>query len=192
MKKIVVCASGRGSNFEALVKASQKNFFEAEIIALITNNKEVRALDIAKNSKINHFVISDHQKLFEKLKELNPDLIVLAGYMRVLPHNIVAAFRNKIINIHPSLLPSFPGIHAQKQAMERGVKISGCTVHFVDEGVDHGPIILQSALPVQDSDTLDSLSERILEKEHDILCEAVKLYCENKLVVHGCKVYIEN
>ncbi|MBI2609024.1 MAG: phosphoribosylglycinamide formyltransferase [Deltaproteobacteria bacterium] len=206
MKKILVLASGRGSNFQAIIDASRTQKIKGEIIALITNNISAKAIGRAKKHHIPVYVIHSQKNLdprlrgddltFEKklltqCQELNPDLIVLAGYMKILPQNFIKHFKNKIINIHPALLPQFPGLHAQKQALQNGTKVSGCTVHFVDEGVDTGPIILQEKVPILGNDTEETLSDRILQKEHLTLVSAIELFCNDKLEVKEGKVYIK-
>jgi len=127
----------------------------------------------------------------EYLKEKDVDLVVLAGYMRILSSYFIKMYKNKIMNVHPALLPSFPGLHAQRQAVEYGVKISGCTVHFVEEGVDSGPIILQKSVQVSADDTEESLAEKILKEEHRIYPRAIQLFCEGRLVIKGRKVFIK-
>lgn len=200
MKKTVsFLVSGRGSNFQAVATAIIKGDIPATVGIVISDKPGVKALDIAQKLSIPAFFVNpkdyptrqDHEKaMIELLRKYNTDLVVTAGYMRLLTPYFVNEFKNRIINIHPALLPSFPGTHAQKQALEYGVKISGCTTHFIDEGTDSGPIILQKAVPVYDDDTEDTLSARILKEEHQILIESVKLYCMDKLKVKGRKVFI--
>ncbi len=200
MKKTVsFLVSGRGSNFQAVASAIIKGDIPATVGLVISDKPGVKALDIARELSIPAFFVNpkdyptrqDHEKaMIELLRKYNTDLVVTAGYMRLLTPFFVNEFKNRIINIHPALLPSFPGTHAQKQALEYGVKISGCTTHFIDEGTDSGPIILQKAVPVYDDDTEDTLSARILKEEHQILIESVKLYCMDKLKVKGRKVFI--
>ncbi|GAB4219296.1 MAG TPA: phosphoribosylglycinamide formyltransferase [Spirochaetota bacterium] len=200
MKKTVsFLVSGRGSNFQAVASAIIKGDIPATVGIVISDKPGVKALDIARELSIPAFFVNpkdyatrqDHEKaMIDLLQKCNTDLVVTAGYMRLLTPFFVNEFKNRIINIHPALLPSFPGTHAQKQALEYGVKISGCTTHFIDEGTDSGPIILQKAVPVYDDDTEDTLSARILKEEHQILIESVKLYCMDKLKVKGRKVFI--
>ena len=200
MKKTVsFLVSGRGSNFQAVASAIIKGDIPATVGLVISDKPGVKALDIARELSIPAFFVNpkdyatrqDHEKaMIDLLQKCNTDLVVTAGYMRLLTPFFVNEFKNRIINIHPALLPSFPGTHAQKQALEYGVKISGCTTHFIDEGTDSGPIILQKAVPVYDDDTEDTLSARILKEEHQILIESVKLYCMDKLKVKGRKVFI--
>ncbi|WP_369019312.1 phosphoribosylglycinamide formyltransferase [Thermatribacter velox] len=195
--KIVVLASGRGTNLQALIDASKENYFNGYISLVISDNPRAYALERARLAGIPTVVLDYasfpskkeyEKKLLAVLQEENPDLICLAGYMRILGKEIIKSFPHKIMNIHPSLLPAFPGLEAQKQAVEYGVKVSGCTVHFVDEGMDTGPIILQECCPVEDYDTPESLAERILQHEHRIYKEAVKLFLEGRLEVKGRKV----
>ncbi len=198
-KRIGVFISGRGSNFRAINEEIKKGGINGEIVVVISDNPDAKGLLYARQEGIpTHVFIKEKaekrddyfSRIMVKLEEYNLDLILLAGFMRVLSKNIINEYRNRIINIHPALLPSFPGVHAQKQALEYGVKISGCTVHFVDEGVDTGPIIIQRAVPVYDDDTEESLADRILEQEHKAFPEAVRLFCEDRLTVHGRRVYI--
>lgn len=202
MKKKVISflASGRGSNFNAIAHKIFHGDIKADLGILISDKSDAKALDIAADYGMKSFFIDpkiysgreEHEmaiiKLFEKYRT---DLIVAAGYMRILTPCIISRYKYKIINIHPALLPSFPGVHAQKQAFVKGVKITGCTTHFIDEGVDTGPIIMQAAVRVKDDDTLESLSSRILKQEHIIFPESVKLYCEDKLKLSGGKVIIK-
>ena len=200
MKKTVsFLVSGRGSNFQAVAKAIMKGTIPAKMGVVISDTEGVRALDIAQELSIPSFFINpkqyksrqEHEKaMVHLLRQYNTDVVVTAGYMRLLTPYFVHEFKNKIINIHPALLPAFPGTHAQRQALEYGVKISGCTTHFIDEGTDSGPIILQKAVPVYDDDTEDTLSARILKEEHQLLIESVKLFCNDKIVIKGRKVYI--
>jgi phosphoribosylglycinamide formyltransferase-1 len=168
---------------------------------LITDNSSAYAIERAKKHDIEHLVIRTkeyssrddfYRKITEELQKRNVGLVVLAGFMRIVGKPLIDAFPDKIMNIHPALLPSFPGLHAQKQAVEYGVKISGCTVHFVDEGMDTGPIIMQAAVPVYHNDTEDTLSERILKLEHKIYPEAIRLFSEGRLKVQGRVVKIKD
>lgn len=199
-KKVVsFLASGRGSNFKAVAERIIAGAVPARLGILISDKKDAKALDIARSFGMDAYFVDpktctgrrEHEDAMIRLfKRHDTDLIVAAGYMRVLTDHFVKEYRNRIINIHPALLPSFPGVQAQRQALEYGVKITGCTAHFIDEGTDTGPIILQSAVSVCEDDTEDSLSARILSEEHRILPEAVKLFCENRLSVRGRKVII--
>lgn len=201
MKRIAVLASGRGSNFQAIIDRVSDRTIPAEIVCLITDNPSAYAIDRAKAHNIPVSVISfsdypDREfynaALERAMQDCNADLFVLAGYMRLLKPETVRAFAGKMINIHPALLPSFSGLHAQKQALDYGVKIAGCTVHFVDEGMDTGPIILQCPVMVMDNDTEESLAARIMEFEHSALPEAVKLFCEDRLEIIGRRVIVHN
>lgn len=193
MYRFLVLASGRGSNFLSIIKAIEnKDIRNANIIGLITDRPDTGAEEHAKAYHIPVFVlnyqnyknkIDFHQDLLETAISLNPDLIIGAGFMRVLSKDFVKTFPNKIMNIHPSLLPSFPGMHAQKQAIEYGVKVSGCTVHFIDEGIDTGPIILQKAVEVPEGATEEELANLILKEEHKLYIKALQLFCDNKLEV---------
>ena len=194
--KIAVLISGRGTNLEALLKAEKDNRLgTAKISLVISNNPKALGLEVANNYNTKTVVIKSDKQNFEHnileiLEKYKIELIVLAGFMKILSSEFVKCYRNKIINIHPSLLPAFPGLKAQKQALEYGVKISGCTVHFVNEEIDNGPIILQKQVLVEDDDTEELLSERILKEEHNLLPEAVKLYSLGKIRVNGRQVRI--
>ena len=200
MINIAVFISGRGSNFLALLKNIEKGVLKnCRIAVVFSNNPNAKGLEYAAKAGIKTIVIpsknrSDRveydKEIINALSEYNVDLICLAGYMRIVTEELVEAYKNKIINIHPALLPSFPGLHAQKQALDYGVKVSGCTVHFVDGGMDTGPIILQKTVPVYDNDTEDTLSARILEHEHTAYSEALSLYAAGRLKVSGRKVEI--
>ncbi len=197
---IGVLISGRGTNLQALIDAQAEGRLSGRLVIVISNNPAAKGLMRARKAGIETMVIphqdypsreAHDRAIMNALQSREVDLVVLAGYMRLLTSEFVNAYRNRIINIHPALLPSFPGLHAQKQALEYGVRVSGCTTHFVDEGTDTGPIILQKVVPVYQWDTEDSLSARILEKEHEILVESVNLFCEGRLLVKGRKVFID-
>ncbi len=197
---IGVLASGRGSNFQSIIDAVGSGYIKATVRVLITDNADAFAVERAKKHHIEHIIMSPKQfiskdlyfeKIADELKSRGVGLVVLAGFMRIVGKPLIDAFRNRIMNIHPALLPAFPGLHGQKQAQEYAVKISGCTVHFVDEGMDTGPIIIQAAVPVRDDDTEESLSARILKFEHRIYPEAVRLFSEGRIRVAGRKVEIE-
>jgi phosphoribosylglycinamide formyltransferase 1 len=201
MKKKVVSflVSGRGSNFKTVAEKIISGYIPAVPGVLLSNNPEAMALETARAMDINAISLSPREysdreaheeALIGVLEEHNTDLVVAAGYMRILTPLFVNHFKNRIINIHPALLPAFPGVNAQKQAIDYGVKVTGCTAHFIDEGTDTGPIILQKAISVADNDTVESLSKRILVEEHRVLPDAVKLFCEGKLRVKGRRVYI--
>lgn len=187
--KLAVLVSGRGSNLQAIIDSIEREELNAHISIVISNTRDAMALKRAEKHGIKTIFIDptaylnskEYDKvLIEKLKEFSIDLICLAGYMRILGEEVIQTFKEKIINIHPSLLPAFPGLNAQKQAIVHGVKFSGCTVHFVDSGVDSGPIILQTAVPVYDNDDEKSLSKRILEQEHYLYPKAINMIKENQ------------
>ncbi|MBF0457634.1 MAG: phosphoribosylglycinamide formyltransferase [Nitrospirae bacterium] len=199
MIKIGVLASGRGSNFQSIIDSIDSGAIDAKVACLITDNPAAYAIERAKLHNIPHVYINPagskdifYKTIAGELIACGVELVVLAGFMRVVKKPLIEAFPMRIMNIHPALLPSFKGLHAQRQALEYGVKIAGCTVHFVDEGVDTGPIILQEAVPVLSDDTEESLSARILECEHRIYPRAIKLYIEGKLSVTGNTVRIED
>ncbi len=196
-KRIGVLLSGRGSNFEALADSITANRIpNAEIAIVISNREGAPGLDRAKSRNIATRAIPSKglereaydRQVVAVLQENKVDLVCLAGYMRLLSPYFVAAFPNAILNIHPSLLPSFPGLESQRQAFEYGVKFAGCTVHFVDENLDAGPIVLQSVVPVKDDDTEDTLSARILQEEHRIYSEAVRIVLEGRYKIAGRRV----
>ncbi|HXN20704.1 MAG TPA: phosphoribosylglycinamide formyltransferase [Candidatus Binatus sp.] len=196
-KRIGVLLSGRGSNFEALAsRVASGRIPNAEIALALSNREDARGIEKARALGIEARVISSkglEREAYDKLviaalQEKRVDLVCLAGYMRLLSPQFVAAFHNRILNIHPSLLPAFPGLEAQRQALEHGVRFSGCTVHFVDENLDAGPIVLQACVPVEDSDTPETLSERILRQEHRIYAEAVRIVLEGKFRIQGRRV----
>jgi phosphoribosylglycinamide formyltransferase-1 len=202
--KLAILISGRGSNMDAILTAIRQGHMpQAQPVLVLSNLPEARGLTIAREKFGLHteVLVSNDLKGWEYDKnvmtllqkyEISPTngLICLAGYMRLLSPQFVSLFRNRIINIHPSLLPSFPGLHAQRQALEYGVKISGCTVHFVDKGLDTGPIIIQKSTPVLPSDTEGSLSDRILMDEHLVYPEAIKLITEDRVKISGRMVLI--
>lgn len=194
-----VLASGRGSNFQSIIDSIASGFLSAKIAVLITDKPDAYAIERANKHNIESLIIrpsdfSDknayYSHIADELKRRDVGLVILAGFMRVIGRALVDKFRYKIVNIHPALLPSFPGLHGHKDAIDYGVKISGCTVHFVDEGVDTGPIIIQAAVPAYHDDTEDTLSERILKQEHRIFPYAIKLFAEGKISVDGRKVTI--
>jgi phosphoribosylglycinamide formyltransferase-1 len=198
-KRIAVLASGRGSNFQAVIDAIQDGKIPATCAALVTDNPKAYAIERAKKAKIPVTIIDfasfpsreDYEKaLLLAMQQVNADLFILAGYMRMVGADIVRSFPGKMMNIHPALLPAFPGLHAQRQAVHHGVKVSGCTVHFVDESLDGGPIILQRCVRVLENDDEDSLAERILRHEHECYPEAITLFCEGRLEIVGRKVRI--
>ncbi|NLI91937.1 MAG: phosphoribosylglycinamide formyltransferase [Peptococcaceae bacterium] len=197
--KVAVLASGRGSNLQALIDEWQEGSLPVEFAGVGSDNINAQALVRAEKAGIpvraflreNYSDKEAQEKdILNWFEELGAELLVLAGYMRVLSPSFIRQADYPIVNIHPSLLPSFPGLHAQKQALEYGVRVSGCTVHFVDEGMDTGPIILQQAVPVFDEDNVDTLSERILKVEHEIYPEAIRLLALGKVKRQGRKVTI--
>ena len=199
-KRIGVLLSGRGSNFEALADSVDAGRVPGAEIAIVISNREgAPGIGKAQERKIPTRVIPSkglEREVYDRqvvavLNEHRVDLICLAGYMRLLSPYFVAAFPNRILNIHPALLPSFPGLESQRQALEYGVKFAGCTVHFVDENLDAGPIVLQAVVPVLDTDTEASLSGRILTEEHRIYSEAVKILLEGKFKIEGRRVIRE-
>lgn len=198
-RKIGVLVSGRGSNFQAVADKIQNENLPIQIAVVISDSPEAYALERAEKMGIPHVAIarqdypdkaSFEAAIDKRLRDAEAELVVLAGFMRILSADFVNSWYHKIINIHPALLPSFTGLDAQGQALNYGVKIAGCTVHFVDAGMDTGPIIMQAAVPVLDEDTHDTLAARILVQEHTILPEVVKLWSEDRLTVNGRKVKI--
>ncbi len=196
---LAVLASGRGSNFQAIAQAIASKQLDAKISCLISNNPQADALTIAQQHQISCHTLphqnlknDEHEnQILQILRTYPVDLIVLAGYMRIVGDHLLKSFANRIVNIHPSLLPAFPGLHAQQQAVAHGVKISGCTVHFVDAGCDTGPIIAQVAVPVLDDDDEKKLSERILLEEHKLYVKVLQAFSKNKIKLVGRKVYLE-
>ncbi|OGW50907.1 MAG: phosphoribosylglycinamide formyltransferase [Nitrospirae bacterium RBG_19FT_COMBO_42_15] len=197
--RLGVLISGRGSNLQSIIDTSKKGEIDAEIAIVISDKKDAYGLVRAKENDIPALFLSPKdykkredfdEKVVEELNKHKVDLVLLAGFMRIVTSALIEPFRNRIMNIHPSLLPSFPGLDAQKQALEHGVRFSGCTVHFVEEGMDEGPIIIQAVVPVMDNDTVDSLSERILKYEHKIYPIAVQLFADGRLKVEGRMVRV--
>lgn len=197
--RIAVLISGRGSNLKSLTEACEKGQIRAKIVLVISSNPDAPGLQFARSKQIESVVLIHKQfprredfddQMIRILQNRKIDLVCLAGFMRLLSPLFIRAFSMRIMNIHPALLPSFPGLHAQRQAVEYGVKITGSTVHFVDEGLDSGPIILQKSLDVRSDDTEGSLSDRLLPLEHQTYAEAVQLFFENRLKVEGRKVRI--
>jgi len=199
MKEIVVLSSGRGSNFQAIIDAIGRGEIPARCSGLVTDNPSAYAITRAEKAGIPVFIIdfssfpsreAYEEELLRVLFDLSADLYILAGYMRIIGAGIVSAFRWRMMNIHPALLPGFPGLHAQRQALDYGVRVSGCTVHFVDEGTDSGPVILQACVPVLPGDDEETLSARILEEEHRCLPKAIRLFCDDRLEMIGRQVRI--
>lgn len=202
--RVAVLASGRGSNLQAVIDAIEAGTVQSKIVAVITNKKEAPALERARRHGLPGFFVDpkpyagrpDSREAYDRalldvLRRHDVELVLLAGYMKIVTSILVEAFANRMMNIHPSLLPSFPGLDVQKKAIEWGCKLAGCTVHFVTEGVDDGPIILQAAVPILDDDTSGTLAARILEQEHKIYPRAVQLFAEGRLRVEGRRVFIE-
>lgn len=199
--RLGVLASGRGSNLQALIEASRGGFIDADVVVVISDVGEAEALARARDAGIEarfvapaarraHLSEEAESAIIGLLDEFRVDLVCLAGFMRILGPRLVRHFRWRIMNIHPSLLPAFPGLKVQRKALEYGVKFSGCTVHFVDEGVDTGPIVIQAAVPVLEGDTEERLAERILKEEHRIYPEAVRLFGAGRLKIEGRVVHI--
>ena len=198
--KVGVMASGRGSNFQAIIDAGIRGETpDVEIVHLVVNKKEAYAIERAKKHNINFDVIDSNamsrdkfdQKVIDVFLKKNIEVVVLAGFMRILTPKFIKTYRNKILNIHPSLLPAFPGAHAHRDTINYGAKISGCTAHLVDKGIDSGPIIMQVSIEVENGETEDSLSTKILVHEHNILPKTLQLLCSDKLIIVGRKVEIK-
>lgn len=200
MKKIAIFISGRGSNLEAILEKKKYGFLPCDIGFVFSNKGDAKGLEIAKNFNIPTFVFerkefsSQHEydeKVLSLLIEHKIKIVVLAGFMMILSKTLIEKFSGKIINIHPSLLPAFPGLNSQRRALDYGVKFAGCTVHFVTPEVDSGPIILQDIIPVFDDDTEETLMLRILDREHIILPEALKIILEDRYELYGRRVVVQ-
>lgn len=202
--RIAVLASGRGSNLQAIIDAIETGRLHATIVAVLSNKKDAVALDRARKHGLPDIFVDpkpfvgrpDSREAYDGsllgiLQQHKVELVLLAGYMKIVTAVLVNAYANRMMNIHPSLLPSFPGLDVQKKAIDWGCKLAGCTVHFVTEGVDEGPIIVQAAVPILDGDTPESLAARILIQEHIIYPRAVQLFAEGRLRVDGRRVVIE-
>ncbi len=202
--QVAVLASGRGSNLQSIIDAIEAGRVQAQIVAVISNKKDAVALERARKHGLTDIFVDPKpfagrpdsreaydQSLLEILQQLDVELVLLAGYMKIVTAVLVNAYANRMMNIHPSLLPSFPGLDVQKKAIDWGCKLAGCTVHFVTEGVDEGPIIIQAAVPILDDDTYDTLAARILVQEHKIYPRAVQLFAEGRLRVDGRRVLID-
>ncbi len=197
--RIAVLASGSGSNLQAIIDRSVAGELDTEIVLVISNNPDAGALTRAQQAGISHLCI-DHrqfatrsefdQAVVAELQAAGAELIVLAGFMRIISDIFLAAFPARIINIHPALLPAFPGLHVHRKALEYGARFSGCTVHFVDGGVDTGPIIIQAAVPILETDTEDSLAARILEQEHKIYPQAIQWFAEGRISIEDRRVKV--
>ena len=201
--RLGVLASGRGSNLQAVIDAIESGILQARIAAVISNKKDAQALERARTHGVTDVFLDpapyaamiDKREAYDRavldiLRKHEVDLVLLAGYMKIVTPVLIDAYRNRMMNIHPSLLPAFPGLDAQKQTLEWGAKVAGCTVHFVTEGVDEGPIILQAAVPVMEGDSPETLAARILLEEHVIYPRAVQLYADGRLLVEGRRVRI--
>ena len=198
--KVGVMASGRGSNFQAIIDAGVRGETpNVEIVHLIVNKKNAYAIERAKKHEIDFDIIESNtisreifdQKAIDLFREKNIEVVVLAGFMRILSPKFIEAYRNKILNIHPSLLPAFPGAHAHRDTINYGAKISGCTAHLVDDGIDSGPIIMQESVVLEKGETEVSLSAKILVHEHEILPKALQLLCSDKLIITDRNVEIK-
>ena len=203
MLKLGVLASGRGSNLQAIIEAIERGALDATIEVIISNKVDAKALNLAKDHNLKGMFLDPQsvrdeanpkiaydKNILTVLQEHDVEVLVLAGYMKIVTPLLIQAYPNRIMNIHPSLLPAFPGLHVQEKALAWGVKVSGCTVHFVSEGVDEGPIILQAAVPISDTDTSETLAARILEQEHKIYPHAIQIFAEKRLTIEGRKVHI--
>ncbi|MFY9751127.1 MAG: phosphoribosylglycinamide formyltransferase [Candidatus Acidiferrales bacterium] len=199
-KRIGVLLSGRGSNFEALAESvAAGRIPNTEIAVVISNREGAPGVERASKRGLDARVIPSKglereaydNLVIAALQETNVDLVCLAGYMRLLSPGFIAAFRNRILNIHPSLLPAFPGLESQRQALEHGAKFAGCTVHFVDENLDAGPIVLQAVVPIEDADTAETLAVRVLREEHRIYTDAVRIVLEGRYRIEGRRVLID-
>ena len=199
MKSIAVLASGRGTNLEAIIKNIENGTLKANLACVISDNKDARALQITRDHgfkaiwldpgpKKTWLLPEFEEKYVQTLQEHSVDLVCLAGFMRIIKKPLLEAFKGRILNIHPAMLPSFPGLDVQKKAIDYGVKFSGCTVHFVTEDVDAGPIVTQAAVPVLDDDTPDTLAARILKEEHRIYTEAINIVLSGKYKIEGRRV----
>ncbi len=197
--RIGVLASGRGSNLQAIIDAIEAGKLDCRLAVVVSDRADARALERARKHGIDAVFIDPKaypgreaydQAVMAELAERRVELVCLAGYMRILTPMFVRALPGQIMNIHPALLPAFPGLHAQRQALEYGVKVSGATVHFVDEGVDTGPIICQAAVPVREDDTEETLAARILAEEHELYPRAIRLYAEGRLSILGRRVLV--
>ena len=203
--QVAVLASGRGSNLQSIIDAIEAGRVQAQIVAVISNKKDAVALERARKHGLTDIFVDPKpfagrpdsreaydQSLLQILQQHAVELVLLAGYMKIVTAVLVNAYANRMMNIHPSLLPSFPGLDVQKKAIDWGCKLAGCTVHFVTEGVDEGPIIIQAAVPILDDDTPETLAARILVQEHTIYPRAVQLFAEGRLRVEGRRVFIDD
>ncbi|RUM29959.1 MAG: phosphoribosylglycinamide formyltransferase [Aquifex sp.] len=201
MLKIGVLVSGRGSNLQAIIDSIESGKLNASIEVVISDNPKAYALERCKKHRVDYQIIEMknspsrrdfEEKIAEILKSKNVELVVLAGFMRILSGHFLKYFPHRVINIHPSLIPAFQGMHAQRQALDFGAKFTGCTVHIVDESVDGGPVIIQAVVPVLPEDTEDTLAQRILKWEHKILPQAIQWFAEERVIIEGRKVFIKD
>lgn len=203
MIRLGVLASGRGSNLQAIIDAIEAETVTANVAVVISNNERAPALTRAARHGVPSVFLDPRfaadapdpreaydRQLLEQLKRYEVEFVILAGYMKIVTPVLIRAYAWRMMNVHPSLLPSFPGLNAQRQALNHGVKVAGCTVHFVTERVDEGPIILQRAVPVHEDDTVDALSDRILKEEHRLLPEAIRLFAAGRIRVEGQRVHV--
>jgi phosphoribosylglycinamide formyltransferase-1 len=199
VKNLAVFCSGNGTNFQAIIDAVKKGYIKANLALMVCDNPAARAIEKAKRAGVEVFLLTKggfekredyDREVIKRLQEKKIDLIVLAGFMRLLSPYFIGKYKNRILNIHPALLPSFKGTSGVKDALDYGVKVTGPTVHLVDEGLDSGPIILQEAVEVKEDDTEETLAGRIHEKEHKIYPKAIKLFVEGKLKIEGRRVRI--
>jgi phosphoribosylglycinamide formyltransferase-1 len=201
MVNLGVLVSGSGTNLQSIIDEIEAGRLDASIKVVVSNKPDAFALERARKHGIPTAVVrvrdfprkeAFDSEVLRVLREHGVELVALAGFMRIITRVLLDAYRMKVMNIHPSLLPSFPGLEVQKAALEYGVKFSGCTVHFVDDGVDTGPVIIQAAVPVKDEDTVESLSKRILMEEHRLYPRAIRLYSEGRLEVRGRRVFVRD
>ena len=198
--RVAVLASGRGSNLGAILESCKREEFPARVVVVVSDREHAAALERARREGVEAIFLDPKAHgdraaydgaLTETLERYRPGLVCLAGFMRLLGSAFVRRWSGRLLNVHPSLLPSFPGLHPHRQALAYGVKVSGATVHFVDDGVDTGPVVLQAGVPVRPDDTEDSLSARILAEEHRLYPEAIRLFAEGRLVVDGRRVLVK-
>lgn len=199
--RLAVLASGSGTNLQSLIDRSQQGKLDVEIVLVISNNPQSGALERAASAGIKHLCINHRnfpqrqdfdRAVVTALQQAKTDLVALAGFMRIISKVFLEAFPQRIINIHPALLPAFPGLHVQKKALEYGARFSGCTVHLVDDGVDTGPIILQAVVPIHSDDTETTLAARILEQEHKIYPQAIQWFAEGRIIIQGRSVTVSD
>ena len=203
MKRLVILISGRGSNMAAILDAEHAGAIAGHVVSVISNRADAAGLDVASARGIPTTVVDERhyhdrgpitfeQALVAAIDALSPDLVVLAGYMRILSAELVSRYQGRMLNIHPSLLPAYPGLRTHQRALADGVKVHGCTVHFVTSQVDHGPIVAQAAVAVRDDDDAASLAARVLAAEHRILVAAVRWFCDDRLSIEGARVRVSH